>query len=46
MKPNWMNDFGVPPTYEQKSNIESILGKSYYFINSNNIIFTIYSYFL
>ncbi|CAG8636936.1 21663_t:CDS:2 [Rhizophagus irregularis] len=25
MKPNWMNDFGVPPTYEQKSNIESTL---------------------
>ncbi|CAG8598598.1 8110_t:CDS:2 [Rhizophagus irregularis] len=25
MKPNWMNDFGVPPTYEQQSNIESAL---------------------
>ncbi|PKY49271.1 hypothetical protein RhiirA4_465184 [Rhizophagus irregularis] len=25
IKPNWMNDFGVPPTYEQKSNIESTL---------------------
>ncbi|CAG8598639.1 8112_t:CDS:2 [Rhizophagus irregularis] len=28
IKPNWMNDFGVPPTYEQKSNIESTLHSS------------------
>ncbi|RGB29336.1 hypothetical protein C1646_766733 [Rhizophagus diaphanus] len=25
MVPNWMNDFGIPPNYDQKSNIESTL---------------------
>ncbi|CAB5391169.1 unnamed protein product [Rhizophagus irregularis] len=25
MVPSWMNDFGVPPNYDQKSNIESTL---------------------
>ncbi|RGB23699.1 hypothetical protein C1646_774134 [Rhizophagus diaphanus] len=40
IKPNWMNDFGVPPTYEQKSNIESTLlgGPSAYNSTDSSLI--------
>ncbi|PKC11471.1 hypothetical protein RhiirA5_354140, partial [Rhizophagus irregularis] len=44
IRPNWMNDFGIPPSYENKSHIESTLLATLLPINlgNNSVLFNVH----
>ncbi|CAB4487184.1 uncharacterized protein OCT59_001273 [Rhizophagus irregularis] len=44
IRPNWMNDFGFPPSYENKSHIESTLLATLLPINlgNNSVLFSVH----